>query len=106
MATFFERMIGVGDEPKIATHDIISSFYELHRGELTGDEIAAKLLLSEAQKSAMQTIWQAITDSADSEKRINEFFDLITLGELAIKYDRGGDYTNESIFSARINGFT
>ena len=104
MATLFERLVGI-EGTRIPIHGVVSAFWELHRGHLTVPNIIAMFNLDAPQQTDMQTLWQAISNSADPAARINEFEQFLKLGEITNRTG-GSDYTEASIFWARINGFS
>ena len=110
MATLFERMTGVGvaepGELRISIHGVVSSFYELHRGNLTVQGIITMFNLTAPQQTHMQTIWQAISSSADPASKISEFFDYLLIADITRRRGGSSDYTIESNFWARIDGFS
>jgi len=103
MVTLFERMVGLDGE-RISVHSVTSSFRELHRGKLTVQGIITALNLTQDQQTDMQTIWVAISTSADPVARLREFFDLLILAEITRRV--GSDYTDKDIFWARIASFS
>jgi hypothetical protein len=104
MATLFERMIGL-DGVRISVHSVISSFKELHREKISVQDIITAFDLTTEQQADMQAIWNKIRTSSKPLERIDEFFDLIILGEITKRTDNS-NYTNETIFKARIASFS
>lgn len=104
MATLFERMIGL-DGVRISVHSVTSSFRELHRGEVTVQNIITALDLNSEQQTDMATIWGKITNASDPVARLREFFDLLILGEIT-RRNSGSNYIDKDYFWARIEAFS